>query len=117
MSVTNRTGRLQYRFTFRGQDVFQATGLEDTAHNRKLVAELEAAHRHPLREGALGIQKLEARPFSQAIDEFIEHEKVARKEQKNTWLRMKTSATSFKTFFGKKTVYLITQLDVEKYKL
>lgn len=117
MSVTSRNGRLQYRFTFRGQDVFQATGLEDTAHNRKLVAELEAAHRRRLREGALRIQKIEARSLSEAMDEFIEHEKIARNGQKNTWLRMKTSATSFKRFFGKKTVYLITQLDVEKYKL
>ncbi|MBV9300991.1 MAG: DUF3596 domain-containing protein [Acidobacteriaceae bacterium] len=101
MSVTNRNGRLQYRFTFRGQDVFQATGLEDTAHNRKLVAELEAAHRLRLREGALGIQKIEARPFSEAIDEFIEHERAARKGQRNTWLRMKTSATSLQAFFRK----------------
>ncbi len=117
MGVRNRNGRLEYRFTFRGQDVSQATGLEDTAQNRKLAAEMEAAHRRRLREGALGIQRIEARPFCDAIDEFIEHEKLARKGKENTWLRIKTSAASLKTFFGKKTVYLITHADIEKYKV
>ena len=117
MSVRNRNERLEYRFTFRGQNVSQATGLEDTAQNRKLAAEMEAAHRRRLREGALGIQRIDARPFSDAMDEFIEHEKLARKEKENTWLRIKTSSASLKTFFGKKTVYLITHSDIEKYKL
>ena len=117
MGVRNRNGLLEYRFTYRGQNVSQATGLEDTAQNRKLAAEIEATHRGRLREGALGIQKVQARPFSDAIDEFVQHEKLARKGKENTWRRIKTSSASLKTFFGKKTVYLISQSDIENYKL
>ena len=117
MSVKSRNGRLEYRFMFRGQDVFRATGMQDTAQNRKLVTALEAADRQRLREGALGIQAIEARSFRGAMDEFVEHEKLARQGRTSSWLRIKTSAASLKAFFGNKTVYLITQADIEKYKL
>ena len=117
MGLRNRNGLLEYRFTFRGQNVSLGTGLEDTIQNRKLAAEMEAGHRQRLREGALGIQKIEARPFCDAIDEFVAHEKLARKGKENTWRRIKTSSASLKAFFGNKTVYLITRSDIEKYKV
>jgi len=117
MSVNSRNGRLEYRFMFRGQDIFQATGLEDTARNRKAVADMEAARRQQLREGALGIQKLQARSFIDAFDAFLLQEATVRRSRINTWKRIKTSGASLKLFFGKKTLYLLTEGDIDAYKI
>ncbi|MGI8958540.1 MAG: Arm DNA-binding domain-containing protein [Bryobacteraceae bacterium] len=45
MSILRRNSYLAYRFMFRGQPVYESTGLADTAQNQKLVQDLEAAHR------------------------------------------------------------------------
>lgn len=117
MSVKSRNGYLEYRFMYRGQDVFVSTGLADTTQNRKLVEAMEGTHRQELIEGRVGIRRLSARPFSDAWQGFIEHEKKARKGKPNTWKRIQTSGASLREYFGKKTVFLINDGDLEAYKV
>src|SRR5436309_12515918 len=117
MGVRTKNGKLEYRFQFSGHSIRVATGLEDTPRNRKLVEGLEATHRRDLREGRLGLQPIKTRSFSEAIDEFLEVEKINRMDNPNTWLRIKTSSASLKVFFGKEEVSIIDDGDVERYKI
>lgn len=117
MSVKSRNGHLEYRFMYRGQNVFVSTGLADTTQNRKLVEAMEGTHRQEMIEGRVGIRRLNARTFSDAWQTFIEHEKKARKGKPNTWKRIQTSGASLCEYFEKKTVFLITDGDVEAYKV
>ncbi len=116
MSIRNRGGRWQYRFQIAGERYEVHTGLEATKLNRAKVQKLEAEHYKSVIETGLGIRSLKARPFTEAADEFIEHERKARKGHESTVMRIETSMVSARLFFADTLVGMIHAGNVEQYK-
>ena len=116
MSIRAIKGWLYYRFQYRGQRPEVSTGLEDTPRNRKLVAIMEADHKKRLIQGRFGLNGPEPIGFRSAFEAFIAAVKVDRADKPNTYKRIETSGASLKTYFGSKTVYLLTTGDAENYK-
>ena len=117
MGIRKNGTNWEYRFRWHGQDVRENTGLVATEQNRKIALQLEAVHRVRLAEGKLGIHTLPIVAMGKAIEEFLTHEFVIRRQHRSTWERIKTSMASVEYYFGSKTVGEIHAGHVEKYKV
>ena len=116
MSIRNRGGRWQYRFQVHGRRYEVDTGLEATKPNWHKVQRIEAEHYQSIVEAGFGIRSLKARPFNEAADEFINHERAVRKGHESTVMRIDTSMVSARVFFGTSPVSMIHAGNVEQYK-
>lgn len=120
MSLRIKNGRWEYRFKLDGARVQEATGLAAIGRNgkeinRKLAEDLEAKHRVNLIEGRMGIRRLAARSFSDAVEEFIRQVRAER--DGSTALRIVTSMASCRAFFADQIVTNIGPGEVEDYKV
>jgi hypothetical protein len=98
-------------------NVFVSTSLADTTQNRKLVEATAGAHRQEMIEGRVGIRRLNARPFSDAWQGIHRATKESPQGQAKHLKRIQTSGASLCEYFGKKTIFLINDGDVESYKV
>ena len=78
---------------------------------------MEAEHREAVREGRLAIRRLIPMPFTSAAAEFLAHKKVEHAQTPGTWLRIRSSMASLREYFGDRPVSLISEGDVERYKV
>jgi integrase len=115
MSISERNGRWFYRFQVDHHRVQQTTGLAATARNLPQAQRMEMAHYQGILEGRLGLRKLEVRGFSEAADEFLNHQAVLRRGHESTVARIRTSLVSLRCWFGNKPLSLVTAGDVERF--
>jgi len=98
------------KFTFDGELVQRTT----KCSNKRDAMQIEAAFRHELALGRIGIKpKRDAPVFADAAKDFLDWSKVERSE--NTHRRIEFSYKPLLQFFGKVRVNLIEGKDIENY--
>jgi hypothetical protein len=108
---------LYIRFKVDGVVYNQRTGLADTARNRKKAEQLEYVARQLVLDGKAHQLKIPAIPFSDAAEQFLNWADGENAGDKHgTYLRIKSSFTSVREFFGRKTVSGITDGQIEDFK-
>jgi integrase len=100
------------KFTFDGELVQQST----KCSNKRDAATIEAAFRHELALGRIGIEpKVKAPTFTKAVDDFLVWSKIEHAEKSNTYRRYYFSAELLKKYFGNVKVDKIQKKDVESF--
>ena len=117
MPLRIQNGNWHYRFQLAGVLICETTGLAATKRNEDRARRMEAEHREAMREGRLAIRRLIPMPFNRAVEEFLAHKKVEHAQTPSTWLRIRTTMTSAREFFGDRIVSLIGEGDIERYKV
>ncbi|MGI8555493.1 MAG: hypothetical protein ACR2LT_03950 [Pyrinomonadaceae bacterium] len=101
----------QMKFTFDGQLIQQSTKVT----NKRDAATIEAAFRHELALGRIGIKpKKDAPTFAAAASDFLKWSKVSHAErttERREWFAVQVLTD----FFGKKKTDAIEAKDVEKF--
>lgn len=115
MSLRIRGSLISYRFSFKGENVQVATGLEDTPENRRRVKQLEKDHRAQLVGESLRIrfQPVAKPSLAECAGDFLNWYEARRR--RTSMHRVRASFASLITFLGQKRVYLITSRDVDDY--
>lgn len=116
MGIRSRNGKLSYRFRFRGKDVQVATGLEDTASNRRKVKTMERAHREQVAQQLLGYSPVIPAAFNRVQAEFEQWCRMRYLEHPASANRVRISMVSCVEFFRDQQICTITPGDVERYK-
>jgi integrase len=100
------------KFTFDGQLVQQST----KCSNKRDALQVEAAFRHELALGRIGIEpKVKAPTFIKAVDDFLVWSKVEHAAQPNTYRRYYFSGELLKKYFGMVKVDKIQKKDIENF--
>jgi integrase len=114
MSLYERPNSKYYwmKFTFDGELVQRSTKCTSKIKAR----EVEAAFRHELVLGRIGIKpKVAAPTFDEAVKDFLKWSKVNHADKPNSYKRVKYSCESLKKFFGKTKVDRIDPKTVENF--
>ncbi len=114
MSLYRRDGSKFWwmKFTFDGELVQQST----KCSNKRDAATIEAAFRHELALGRIGIEpKVKAPTFEKAVDDFLVWSKIQYAEQPTTYRRYYFSGELLKKYFGNVKVDKIQKKDVESF--
>ena len=100
------------KFFFDGQLVQQST----KCSNKRDALTIEAAFRHELALGRIGIKpKVKAPTFKQAADDFLHWSKVEHAEQRTTYQRYFYACQSLKKYFGAGKVDRINKKNIEDF--
>lgn len=115
MGLRIRGSLISYRFSFKGEPVQVATGLENTPENRKRVKQLEKDHRAQLVGESLRVrfQPVAKPSLAECASDFLNWYEARRR--RTSMHRVRTSFASLMTFLGHRRVYLITSRDVDDY--
>ncbi len=116
MAIRIRDGKWHWRFNLQGREWSGTTDLAATKRNEAAARDIEAKARKLIRDGRADQLKLEAVPFDEAADAFIEWAKGEHRDKPNTWKRLRGSATGLKVFFGTRLLHSITVGQVEDFK-
>lgn len=116
MAIRSRNGIWHYRFEFDGREVSGTTHLAATERNRTSALQREAEHRQALRDGRLGIRRLEVRQMSDGVQDFLKWAEAEYRAHPSTHRRLKVSFSSLSSFFGKDVVSLIDGGRIEAFK-
>ncbi len=114
MALYKRAGSKYWwmKFTFDGSLVQQSTKVA----NKRDALQIEAAFRHELALGRIGIKpKKDAPTFKQAIDDFLLWSKVEHAEQPKTYERYFYACQSLKKYFGAVKVDRISKKNIEDF--
>lgn len=114
MAIYRRENTKYYwmKFTFDGELVQQSTKCTSKVKAR----EVEAAYRHELVLGRIGIKpRAKAPTFEQAVDDFLIWSKVEHATQPNTYKRYYFSGELLKKYFGNIKVDRIAKKNVEDF--
>jgi integrase len=108
MPIRKRRGKWHYRFWLRGVEKTGSTGLADTVRNRKAALAIAKEKKDELTaelDRAAAAPKAAPKPFSEAVDEFLQWCKhVEYRAKKNTADRIVTSFASIAEFFQGRTL-------------
>jgi len=115
MALRMRHGKWHYRFKYQGRAYSARTGLVATERNRTAAVKKEMEHRRALEEGR-DPARIVVRQFSSAVEEFLAWYKGEHADHPSTYLRMRTSMTSWKAHLGTKPVSMIGPGVCEQYK-
>jgi len=100
------------KFTFDGELVQQST----KCSNKRDALTIEAAFRHELALGRIGIKpKAKAPTFSKAVEDFLKWSKVEHAQKPNSFARIEFTCQVLKKFFGQTKVDRILREDIEKF--
>ncbi len=100
------------KFTFDGELVQRSTKVA----NKRDALTIEAAFRHELALGRIGIKpKVKAPTFKQAVDDFLKWSNVEHAETKTTYNRYFYACNALKKYFGNVKVDRIKHADIEKF--
>jgi integrase len=100
------------KFTFDGELIQQSTKVS----NKRDALAIEAAFRHELALGRIGITPKKAAPsFVRAIEDYLAWSKIEHSQKPNSFVRIEFSCKPLKEFFGEKKVDRIEPKDVEKF--
>ena len=116
MTLRKRYGMWSYRFKVCGKEYSGTTDLAATKQNETRAKQLEAEHLIALAEGRNPSRRMVVREFSDAATDFLDWVKVEHRSHPNSFLRIETSFTSLKLFFGREPVSLIHEGRVEAFK-
>jgi integrase len=102
------------KFTFDGELVQQSTKVA----NKRDALTIEAAFRHELALGRIGIKPKGKTPtFKQAVADFLKMSELEHAQKPNSFVRIEYACNPLKQFFGETKVDRIEREDVEKFIL
>lgn len=116
MGIRNRGGTWHYRFKVDGKEYTGSTDLAATERNTRAALQAEAEHRQALLEGRRPLRRILVRPFSDAVEEFLDWAKAEHRAHPNTHRRLVISFASLNEFLGKEPVSLVDEGRIEAYK-
>jgi integrase len=116
MPVRPRNNKWEYRFWVAGREYCKVLDLAATERNRTAATRIEAEARKAVMEGQEHLLKLEIKPFTEAVADFLAWAEGEHREHPNTVARLRVSFTSLKTFFGNRPVSTITEGQVDDFK-
>ncbi len=100
------------KFTFGGEPFQQST----KCSNKRDAMQIEAAFRHELALGRIGIAPtVKAPTFSKAVDDFLIWSKVQHSDQPNTYRRYYFSGELLKKYFGNIKVDRLNKKNIEDF--
>ena len=100
------------KFTFDGELVQQST----KCSNKRDALTIEAAYRHELALGRIGIEpKKDAPTFEKTVEDFLLWSKMNHDQKPNSFARVKFACEPLKKFFGGIKVDRIEPKNIEKY--
>ena len=99
MPIRERDGNWHYRFWVDGREYSSNTGLAATERNRSGATRKEAKARELVVSGRTHELKLEMKPFSDAMVEFLQWADGEYREHPSTARRLRTSFVSLGQFF------------------
>jgi integrase len=117
MAIRSRNGIWHYRFKLDAREYSGTTGLADTSRNKNKASQIEAEHRQALLEGRTPARRLVVREFEDAAAEFLDWAKMEYRAHPNSHRRIATSLTSARGFFKKRPVSMISEGEIEAYKV
>jgi hypothetical protein len=117
MALRSRNGMWHYRFKLDGKEYSGTTNLADTARNETRARQLEAEHRQALLEGRSPSRRLIVREFEDAAVQFLDWAKTEYRAHPNSHKRIATSFASARAFFEKRPVTMISEREIEAYKV
>jgi integrase len=115
MGLRNRDGHWHYRFEVDGHEWSGSTGLAATERNRKAALRVEIEARQMIEHGKSHLLHIQAIPFNEASEKFLEWCKAAHRDKPNTWKRTAGSFSSLAEHFGRTPVSAITPGDINDY--
>ncbi len=102
------------KFTFDGELVQQSTKVA----NKRDALTIEAAFRHELALGRIGIKpKAKAPAFKQVTNDFLEWSKINHAQKPNSFRRVEFGCLTLEKFFGETKVDCVEKKDIEKFIL
>lgn len=100
------------KFQFDGESIQKST----KCSNKRDAAIVERAFRTQLALGKIDIKpKAKAPTFTKAIEDFLQWSKINHAQKPNSFIRVKYSCETLKTFFGETKVDQIEPKDIEKF--
>lgn len=125
MAIERRGNQIYYRFTHKGKEVREPTGLVVGGSNRKgyippellkQAREIEKRERALLQTGDRR-KPVEKKKFTEGAEQFLQWcETTEYRDKRNTYLRIKTSFVMLMDFFGNRYVCDIDSGAVEDFK-
>lgn len=110
-------GKWYVRFVVDGAEYSQPTGLEATERNRVKASRIEAAARQLVIDGKSRFLRVQAIPFNDAAKQFLDWaEGEYSGDSRGSFLRIRSSFSYIRHFFGKAIVSSITEGQLEDFK-
>src|ERR1017187_894344 len=116
MSLRQRYGNWHYRFQFMRKEYSGDTGLAATPQNKREAGKIESAAFDALEQGQQPVRRIEPKPFTEAVEEFLPIAETRYRAHPASYKRIKTSLSSALVYFGKTSVNLIDGAKVDLYK-
>lgn len=117
MPVRKRGKMWHYRFWVDGHEYSGSTDLPATKQNQSAALRKEAAARELVVSGRAQELRLSVKPFSEAVEMYLDWCAAEYREHPNTAARIRTSFASIAPFLRAKSVASITAGDIEDYKV
>jgi integrase len=114
MALREKNGKWHYRFQVDGKPYSGSTGLEATSRNESGALRMEMKARERIEAGEA--VKVQAKPFNEAAEAFLDYADGEYRAHPNTALRLRTSFSSLIVFFGGDPVRSITPAHLEDFK-
>lgn len=108
-------GKWYVRFVLDGVEYSAPTGLAATERNRRKAEAIEARGRLLAQDGKWNQFRVKAQPFNEAADAFLAWAEGEYKKR-NTFLRIRSSYTALREFFGSAQMSAITPGKIEDFK-
>jgi integrase len=108
-------GKWYVRFELDGVEYSAPTGLAATERNRARALKFEAKAKLLAQDGRWNEFRVKSKPFNEAADSFISWAEGEYKKR-NSFLRIRSSFTAFRAFFGSCQVSAITPGRIEDFK-
>jgi site-specific recombinase XerD len=115
MALIVKNGKWHYRFQIDGVIYRGSTGLEATSRNESAALRLEMKARERVEAGEA--VKVQAKPFNEAAEAFLDYADGEYRAHPNTAIRLRTSFQSLIAFLGSDPVRSITAGRLEDFKV
>ena len=116
MSLRERCGNWHYRFQYLRKEYSGDTGLAATPQNMRDAGKIEAAAVDALEQGKQPVRRIQPKPFTKAVEEFLPVAETRYRAHPSSFKRIKTSLSSALMYFKKTPVHLIDGAKVDLYK-
>src|ERR1039458_129374 len=116
MSLRERYKNWHYRFQYMRKEYSGDTGLAATPQNKRAAGKIESAAFDALEQGQQPVRRIEPKPFTVAVKEFLVVAETRYRAHPSSFKRIKTSLSSALVYFGKTPVNLIDAAKLDLYK-
>ncbi len=116
MALRERTGKWHYRFVLDGREYTGSTGLAAVPKNTAKAMSKEEAARRLIEEGKSHLVKVKAKPFNEALIEYLRWAKGEHADSPATYADARSKTAVAVLYFGQQFVHTITPGQLENFK-